>query len=127
MQLLLFELSGPDQNELDWRGVAVQSYPRSQVSAGSDFEAEAKLNRTVVGRGPTESAPPTKVEINGRSYALSRFQSSHGMLTQYSRAYATLIRDQMIAFVFTGNSESNLDAMAASLKTLKVDAGKSSK
>src|SRR5438270_12626258 len=50
VQLLLFELSGPNSAELKWRGVAVQSFYRSKISAPNDFDAEVKLSRTIIGK-----------------------------------------------------------------------------
>ncbi|MGZ4814586.1 MAG: hypothetical protein ACXVZV_04210 [Terriglobales bacterium] len=120
IQLVFFALSGPNSNELDWRAFAVQSFPRSRVSAGSDFEAETRLARTVIGNSATETDPPKKVTIGDRTYALSQFQRVHGAVTEYSNVYTTMVRDQMVAFVFNANSLANLDDMGKVLKTVKV-------
>ena len=119
VQLLLFELSGPNANDPEWRGLAVQSYARNQVATKDDAEAEAKLTRTVIGNKPTEEAPAEKVTLGGRPYLVSHFQKSGQFLTQHIEVYATVIKGQMVAFVFTANSAANLDAMAETMKTLK--------
>lgn len=120
IQLLLFELSGPNSNDIDWRGFAVQSFPRSQVSAANDFEAETRLARTVIGNTATETESPRKVTVGDRTFALSQYQRVHGAITEYSHVYATMIHYQMVAFVFTANSPANLDEMSKVLTTLKV-------
>lgn len=120
VQLVLFELSGPDDNDLDWRGLAIQTYPRSKVSTASDAEAELRLSRTVTGN-MSLSEQPSKIAVNGLTFAVSKFQKEHGMLTQHSWVYATVMHGQIIGFVFTGNSTSQLESMAESLKTLKVN------
>ena len=120
IQLLLFELSGPNSNDLDWRAFAVQSFARSQVSASSDFEAQTRLARTVIGSTAVETEPARKVTIRDRTYALSQYQRVHGAVTEYSHVYTTMIRGQMLAFVFNANSTGNLEEMSEVLTTLKV-------
>jgi len=122
IQLLLFQLSGPNSNDVNWRAFAVQSFPRSQVSAANDFEAEVRLARTVIGNTATETEPAKKTTIGDRSYALSQYQRVHGVATEYSRVYTTMIGGQMVAFVFTANLPSNIDDMVKALNTLKVKA-----
>jgi hypothetical protein len=121
IDLLLFELSGPDSNDLAWRALAVQSYSRALVSTQDDFEAESKLSRTVIGTRAKESSPATRVSINGAEYALSSFERVHGAVTEYSHVYTTVIHGYLVAFAFTGNSLAQLDAMAESLKSLHIE------
>ena len=125
--LLLFELSGPNSDQLDWRGMAVQSYPRDQVSTTDDFEAETRMSKTIIGNKVTETVPPTKVTIKDLAYALSRFQRTHGVVTEYSHVYTTIIHGHLVAFAFTANAESQAEAMAEVLKTVEVKAERSSK
>jgi hypothetical protein len=120
IQLLLFELSGPNGEDLDWHALAVQSYPRAQVSAQNDFEAELRLSRTVIGSTAKEAEAPRRVTVGDLTYAVSQFQRTHGAVTEHSRVYATTIGTQMIAFVFSANSEATVESMAQSLKTLHV-------
>jgi len=126
IELLLFELSGPDDAALDWRALAVQSYPRDQVPTKDDVEAEAKLSRTIIGKSATPMGAPAKLTINDIGYVLSRFQGAHGAVTEYSYVYATIIRGQMVAFAFTSNSTAQAEEMAEALKTLKVEPQKTS-
>jgi len=123
VKLLLFELSGPDDTNYDWRGLAVQSYPRDKVKVEDDGEAEAKLSRTIVGNAKSIAAPQT-MTIGGTNYVLTQYEREHGMLTQHSKVYATIIHGQLVAFAFTANSPANLDSMAESLKTVQVKRGK---
>jgi len=126
IQLLLFELSGPDSTDLNWRGLALQSFSRSQVSASSDFEAELRLSRTIIGKA-TPTAEPAKITIGDIDFAYSQFQRARGVVTEHARVYATLIHDQIVAFAFTANSELQLDSMAESLKTIRITPGKPAK
>ena len=118
--LLLFELSGPDSNDLDWRGIAVQSYPRARVDRKDDLEAEAGLSRRIVGKAPMQVGATTRVTIAGQTYALCQYEQSKGLLTQYAHVYTTVIHGQLVAFAFTGNSPATLEQMSESLKTLAV-------
>ena len=122
IQLLFFGLSGPDSNQLDWRAFAVQSFPRSQVSASNDFEAETRLARTVIGNTATKTEAAKKTTVGANSFALSQFQRVHGAVTEYSKVYTTMMGGQMVAFVLSANSLANLDDMTDALKTLKVKA-----
>jgi len=119
IQLLLFELSGPNSTDVNWRGLAVQSFAREEVSAASDFEAELKLSRTILG-GATAVGQPTKLTIGDLTYAVSEYERTHGVVTEHTRVYATVIHSQMVAFAFTANATGQLDAMADSLKSVKV-------
>ena len=118
--LLLFELSGPNSNDLQWRGLAVQSYTRAQVSMPDDFDVESRMSRTITGKDWTETAAPTKVTIGDNTFAFSQFQHNRGLLKQYSHVYTTIIHGQLVAFAFTANSTAQLDDMKAALKTLTV-------
>jgi hypothetical protein len=120
VKLLLFELSGPNGQDLNWRGLAVQSYPRDKVATKDDAEAEAKLSRTIIGKDAIATAAPQVMAIEGRNYVLTQFERSRGMLTEHSKVYATIIHGELVAFAFTANTATNLDGMAESLKTLTV-------
>ncbi len=121
VKLLLFELSGPDSNDLEWRGVAVQSFPRKQVKVEDDGEAEAKLSRTIIGNAKPVAAPKHQM-IGGIDFVVTEFERHRGLLTEHSKVFTTIIHGEMVAFAFTANSTANIDAMAQCLETLKAAA-----
>ena len=115
---LLSLSSGADATAAAWHGIEIRSYPSAKVGKGlSHHDAASDFSNWVSGTGVMSK--PADIQIDGSPFFVSDFELKEGQVTKHVRVYATVLKGQALAFVFSANSARALNRIVGSIKTFK--------
>lgn len=110
-------VSSFDETSPNFYSIITESCPRKSIITTNDVTARKLFARQVAGN-KTQVGESFNVRHGSFEFLYSSFESSDGSSPKYMRVYTTIRRGQMLAFIFSGNSQHVLDNTTQSLRTL---------
>jgi len=117
-QLILDMSSDEADTAPEWHQVWIFIFPRAQLSAVDDAEAEAKMNKALAGPRSTSAGPAQNVVFAGRTFFASEFEQKEPPLTKHAKIFTTVCKTQLVSFVLVSNSAEQVKQMADGLSSL---------
>lgn len=117
-QLILDMSSDEGDTAPEWHQVWMFIFPRAQLSAVDDAEAEARMNTALAGPRSTLAGRAQHVVLGGRAFLASEFEQKEPPLTKHAKIFTTVCKTQLLSFVFVSNSADQVKQMEDGLGSL---------
>lgn len=116
---LLVLVAQTEDTDPEWQMVSIVTYPREKIQ-GNDSLARIVMSGFVAGRQMQGTGTPTQQTIAGQLFNITHYVLQEGKIQKHALVYVSILGKQMVAFVFSGNSEATVTASAKTMSTLKL-------